>query len=114
MQETGGTLEEARTVAVNVFVMVELFYLFNCRSLERSMFQLGLYSNPWATGGVFTMIVLQLLFTYAPSMNFLFHTVPIDGQMWIPIVGVGVVSYIIVEVEKWIRRKLAVSRTSSP
>ena len=114
VQAKGGTLEEARTVAVNVFVMVEVFYLFNCRSLDRSMFQLGIYSNPWVTSGVLTTIVLQLLFTYVPSMNFLFHTVPIDGQMWIPIVSMGVASYIIVEMEKWIRRKLAVSRTFSP
>jgi len=28
--ETGASLEQARTVAVNVFVMGELFYLFNC------------------------------------------------------------------------------------
>ena len=35
----------ARTVAVNVFVMAELFYLFNCRSLTKSMFQLGVFSN---------------------------------------------------------------------
>lgn len=107
VQHTGGTLKEARTVAVNVFVMVELFYLFNCRSLERSMFQLGLFSNPWVTGGVLTTIGLQLLFTYAPTMNFLFHTAPIDGETWLPIIGIGLGSYFIVELEKWIRRHLA-------
>lgn len=112
VQAKGGTLDEARTVAVNVFVMVELFYLFNCRSLERSMFQLGVFSNPWVTGGVLTMIVLQLLFTYAPPMNFLFHTTPIDWETWIPILGVGVASYVIVGIEKWIRRKLP--RSSHP
>jgi len=106
VQAKGGTLEEARTVAVNVFVMVELFYLFNCRSLDRSMFQLGLFSNPWVTWGVITTVVLQLLFTYTPAMNFLFHTVPIDGEIWIPILGIGLGSYIIVGVEKWIRRRL--------
>ena len=42
----------ARTVAVNVIVMVELFYLFNCRSLTKSMFQLGVRSNPWIWVGV--------------------------------------------------------------
>ncbi len=106
VQKTGGTLEESRTVAVNVFVMVELFYLFNCRSFEKSMFQLGIFTNRWVTWGVLTMIVLQLLFTYAPVMNFLFHTVPIYWQTWIPIVGVGMGSYVIVEMEKLIRRKL--------
>ena len=106
VQAKGGTLEEARTVAVNVFVIVELFYLFNCRSLERSMFQLGLFSNPWVTWGVLTMVVLQLLFTYAPAMNFLFHTAPIDWETWIPIIGIGLGSYFIVELEKWFRRRL--------
>ncbi len=106
VQSTGGTLEEARTVAVNVFVIVELFYLFNCRSLDRSMFQLGLFSNPWVTWGVLTTIGLQLLFTYAPAMNFLFHTAPIDWATWIPIIGIGLGSYFIVELEKWFRRKL--------
>ncbi len=106
VQAQGGTLEEARTVAVNVFVMVELFYLFNCRSLDRSMFQLGLFSNPWVTGGVLTTIGLQLLFTYAPAMNLLFHTAPIPLETWMPIIGIGLASYVIVEVEKWIRRQL--------
>lgn len=106
VQAKGGTLEEARTVAVNVFVIVELFYLFNCRSLERSMFQLGLFSNPWVTGGVLTTIGLQLLFTYSPAMNFLFHTAPINWETWMPIIGIGLGSYGIVELEKWIRRRL--------
>ncbi len=114
VQSTGGTLEEARTVAVNVFVMVELFYLFNCRSLEHSMFRLGIFSNPWVTWGILTTIVLQLLFTYAPSMNVLFHTTPLNWETWIPIVGVGVASSVIVEVEKWIRRKLVGLRNTSP
>jgi cation-transporting P-type ATPase F len=47
-------------VAVNVFVMVELFYLFNCRSLTKSMFQLGVFSNPWIWVGVGSMVALQL------------------------------------------------------
>ncbi len=105
-QNKGSTVVEARTVAVNVFVMVELFYLFNCRSLERSMFQLGLFSNPWVTWGVLIMIGLQLLFTYAPFMHTLFHSAPIDGMTWLPILGVGVVSYLVVGLEKWIRQRL--------
>lgn len=32
----GHSLETARTVAVNMFVFGELFYLFNCRSLRYS------------------------------------------------------------------------------
>jgi magnesium-transporting ATPase (P-type) len=45
--ERGKSLAEARTVAANVFVMVETVYLFNCRSLTRSFWSIGLFSNRW-------------------------------------------------------------------
>ncbi len=65
----GASIEEARTVAVNVVIFVELLYLFNARSLTLSPFQLGFFSNPWAIGGSVLMILIQLLYTYAPFMN---------------------------------------------
>lgn len=95
----------ARTVAVNVFVIVELFYLFNCRSLTKSMFALGLFTNRWIVVGVTTMIALQLAFTYVPLMNHLFHTAPIGWDAWWRILLTGVVAYVIVGIEKWLRRQ---------
>ncbi|HNT55896.1 MAG TPA: HAD-IC family P-type ATPase, partial [Anaerolineaceae bacterium] len=53
----GASIEEARTVAVNVVIFVELLYLFNARSLTLSPFQLGFFSNPWAIGGSVLMIL---------------------------------------------------------
>ncbi len=101
----GATTEEARTVAVNVFVMVELFYLFNCRSLTRSMFSLGVFSNPWVFGGVTVMLVLQGLYTYLPAMNWMFHSAPISIAAWGRILAVGVIAYFVVGLEKWLRRR---------
>ena len=40
--QTGQSVEEARTVAVNVFVFGEMFYLFNCRSLTAPSWRVGL------------------------------------------------------------------------
>lgn len=94
----------ARTAAVNVFVMVELVYLFNCRSLEHTMFHVGFFSNPWIWRGVSAMLALQLLLTYTPIMNQLFHTTPIDGMAWLPIFGTAFVVYVTIGVEKWLRR----------
>jgi len=102
--QIGSSVEVARTVAVNVFVVGELFYLFNCRSLTRSMFSLGIFSNRWLLGGVGLMIILQLLFTYSPQMNKLFHTAPIDAMSWALIGVTGVVIYGIVGIEKLLRR----------
>ncbi len=73
-------MEEARTVAVNVVVMVEIFYLLNCRSLTESMFRIGVFSNRWLFVSIGGMLVLQLLFTYLPAMNRLFSTAPIPAR----------------------------------
>jgi len=98
--QTGVGIAEARTVAVNVFVMVELFYLFNCRSLTKSAFEVGFFSNPWVFGGAAIMIVLQLLFTYLPAMNAMFHSHPIGLDSWLRILGVATVALLVVGAEK--------------
>jgi magnesium-transporting ATPase (P-type) len=99
----GATVSQARTVAVNVIVMILVFYLLNCRSLTRSMFAVGMFSNPWILGGTAAMVVAQLLFTYSPIMNRLFHTAPIGGQAWLHILAVAVFACTVVGAEKRIR-----------
>ncbi len=100
----GAAEAEARTIAVNVFAVGQAFYLLNCRSMRFSMFRLGVFSNPWIWIGIAAMTVAQLLFTYAPFMNRLFHTAPIDGMDWVYIIGVGLIIYFITAAEKGIRR----------
>jgi Ca2+-transporting ATPase len=102
----GASVEEARTVAVNVIIFVSILYLFNARSLARSPFQLGFFSNPWAIGGAVLMALVQMLFTYAPFMNRLFGSAPMSLPLWLDVLAVSVVAFVVIEVEKWIRRKL--------
>ncbi len=100
-EELHGTpIPEARTVVVNVIVMIETFYLLNCRSLRRSFFSLGVFSNVWVVVGVTAMMVAQLLFTYTPFMNKLFHSAPISGLAWLKIVGLGLIVFVAVELKK--------------
>ncbi|WP_020482824.1 cation-transporting P-type ATPase [Methylomonas sp. MK1] len=100
----GESLEKARTVAVNVFVFGELFYLFNCRSLRYSMFHVGVFSNLWVIFGVCCMTLLQLLFTYWPPMQQLFGTAAIGYDEWLLIIGIGIVIYATVGIEKLLVR----------
>jgi magnesium-transporting ATPase (P-type) len=103
--QTTGVQEQARTVAVNVFVMVEAFYLFNSRSFTRSAFELGFWTNPWVTAGFVIMVVLQLAFTYVPFMNTLFGSAPIGILPWVKIIAASLVAYLIIEAEKKIRNR---------
>ncbi|MDB6172242.1 MAG: ATPase, P-type (transporting), superfamily, subfamily [Chthoniobacteraceae bacterium] len=96
-------LTAARTALVNVIVIIEAVYLFNCRSLNHSVFSLGLFSNRWAVAGSLTMVAVQLLFTCTPLMNKLFHSAPISGGCWLRIFGIAAVVFITVELEKWVR-----------
>lgn len=101
----GRSVEAARTVAVNMFVFGELFYLFNCRSLRYSMFKLGVFSNRWLILGVVVMALLQVLFTYTPAMNQLFGTAPMETTEWVWVLTGGLAIYTVVGTEKWLRRR---------
>lgn len=101
----GASEAEARTIAVNVFAVGQAFYLLNCRSMRFSIFKLGLFTNPWIWIGIGTMTVAQLLLTYAPFMNRLFHTAPIDIMDWLRIIGVGLIIYFVTAAEKELRRR---------
>jgi hypothetical protein len=53
------------------------------------------------------MLVLQGLYTYLPVMNTLFHSVPIGLVSWGRILAVGLIAYVVVGMEKWVRRQWA-------
>lgn len=110
--ERGASTAEARTVAVNVFVVVETFYLFNCRSLERSLLHIGLFTNPWVLFGVGVTVLLQLGFTYSPMMQSLFDSAAIGPESWLRILAVGMIAWLAVGTEKWVRRRGALRSAS--
>lgn len=95
----------ARTIASNAFVFGEIFYLFNCRSLQFSIFKIRPLSNTPLLCGVLAMILLQILFTYAPFMNIAFHSQPISLIDWLSIIGVALVIFVVIEFEKKIQNR---------
>ncbi|ACL04615.1 ATPase, P-type (transporting), HAD superfamily, subfamily IC [Desulfatibacillum aliphaticivorans] len=103
----GGDESLARTLAVNVFVFGEMFYLFNCRSITRPVWTLGLFSNMFLWAGVGIMTALQLLFTYAPFMNSIFQSAPMGWTEWGMVFANSLLIYLVVEMEKWVRRRKA-------
>jgi Ca2+-transporting ATPase len=55
------------------------------------------------------MLLLQLLFTYAPFMNSAMASAPITLHAWWRILGVSIITYLIIEFEKWVRQRLPIS-----
>lgn len=100
----GASLPEARTTALNVFVVVEAFYLFSCRSLTHSAWRIGVFSNRWITLGVTAQAIAQLAITYLPAMNTVFGTAPIGIGAWLRIFAVAVAASVVVGIDKRLRR----------
>ena len=98
----GVSVEIARTVAVNMVIFVEIFYLLNSRSLIYSPFKIGFFKNPWLWLGIAGMVILQMIFTYAPFMQTIFSTGPLGFGEWWRILAFSLLSFMIVEIEKWL------------
>ena len=100
----GASLAEARTVALNLFVAIEVFYLFSCRSMSYSAWRIGIFSNRWIIVGVATQAVGQLAITYLPAMNTMFGTAPIDAPAWLRIFAIASTTSVVVAIDKRLRR----------
>jgi cation-transporting ATPase F len=102
-QERGRSMAEARTIAMNVFVAIEIVYLISCRSLRLPVTAINLFSNPWVWAGVGLQLALQMAITYWAPMNTAFSTAPIDARAWGEITAIAVAAMCIIELEKYFR-----------
>lgn len=107
----GGSLEMARTAAVNMLVMGELVYLFNSRRFTASGLTLATFTgNPVALWVCGVLVIMQLLFTYAPPLQHLFQSTGLEPVSWAVIGGLAVIIFLAVEAEKALWRRRGVVR----
>src|SRR5690606_3963038 len=107
----GAALETARTAAVNTIAVCELFYLFNVRHFTRHAFRLETFTGNRAALLVAAILVLlQLLFTYAPFMQQLFRSTPLPPSSWAMILAMGAGLFLLVETEKAVLRRRGLYR----
>jgi P-type Ca2+ transporter type 2C len=102
MRNNGLDDAAARTIAVNTLVAGQLFYLFNCRSIKSPSLGKDFFNNKYAFIAAGALILLQMLFVYAPFMNTFFNTSPIDAAYWLFPLGAGITVFVLVEIEKWV------------
>ncbi len=105
MKTEGATDGMARTAAVNAITLGQVFYLLNSRYLLDSSLSLRAHAgNPYLWYGVGTVVVLQLLFTYAPPFHAIFGNESLPVWDWTWLIAGGVVFFLVVELEKLIIR----------
>jgi len=102
----GYSKQEIRTVTLQAIVLCQAFHLFNSRSIRKPMWALDFFSNKAVFVVIGLMVVLQLSVTYLPFMNTVFGTAPLGWRYWIAPILLGLAVFLVVEVEKFVMRKL--------
>jgi Ca2+-transporting ATPase len=99
------SLAEAQTMAVTAVIMFQVFYLLNCRSIRDTIFQIGVFSNPWVFVGIGVTVTLQAAFIYAPPLQRVFDSAPLDAAELGVSMLAGLVTLPLITLEKWIARR---------
>ncbi|KAL0209640.1 hypothetical protein RCL1_008478 [Eukaryota sp. TZLM3-RCL] len=98
----------ASSVVVTTFVVVETFYLFDCRSLDRSVFAVGLFSNPMIWFGIGVQFFIHALLLHVPFMQNVFSTVPLTWEYWGFTLAAGAGVSVVTFIHKSIKRCVSV------
>lgn len=103
----GHSVEYARTAAVNIFVFIEVFYLFSCKELQTSVFKTKIFNNKLLLAGVALMILIQIAFTHTNFMNTLFKSEALETMTWLQILAISFGVLFVVEIKRFIDSKKA-------
>ena len=95
-----------RTITLQTIVFAQLFHLFNSRSIRRFAFGKDFFSNKAVFLVSIAMIVLQMGITYLPFMNNVFGTVALELSDWKYPICLGLIIFVVVEIEKAIMRMI--------
>jgi magnesium-transporting ATPase (P-type) len=105
LKDYGASDGMARTAAVNAITLGQVFYLLNSRYLVDSSLSPAAHAgNPYLWYGIGAVVVLQLLFTYAPPFHAIFGNQPLPLWVWPWLVGGGILFFLVVELEKLVIR----------
>mmetsp|Transcript_24768 Transcript_24768/g.31756 ORF Transcript_24768/g.31756 Transcript_24768/m.31756 type:complete len:422 (+) Transcript_24768:1-1266(+) len=101
-------LYRMRAVAFNVLDFGAMSVMLSARfAYNSSVHPRALMGNPAALGSIVIVTVLQLVLTYVPGLNtFVFGMEGMDGFMWGLVIASMALVFIVMEIEKAIRRSL--------
>ncbi|MFN2306162.1 MAG: HAD-IC family P-type ATPase, partial [Paracoccaceae bacterium] len=112
-QAQGAGVDEARTMALNTLVAMEIFYLFSVRYRHGwSLTWQGVKGTPAVLIAVALVVLLQAVLTYLPFMQALFDTVALGPWQVLQCAAAGVFLLAFLEFDKQAARawKSAVSK----
>lgn len=97
---------KAWTMALTTLAVFQWFNAWNCRSEEKSIFQMNPFSNKFLIGATGIIVCLQIAALYTPFMQKILRTVPLNLSEWLVIIAISFSIIIVEEARKFIYRKV--------
>lgn len=94
------SLMHAQTMAFVVLSVSQLFYSLNMRHREKSIFQLGLFTNKYLIGSILLGIILQNIVITVPFLASVFKVYPLTLKDWIFVLLLSIVPLLVNEIVK--------------
>ncbi len=99
-----GGIEKARTGAFAIMAFTQLFNLLNMRSLRKSVFEIGFFSNRYVVWALLASVILLLMVLYTPFFQNMFRFVPLTLTELLTIVVLSSFVFLFGELYKFIRK----------
>jgi Ca2+-transporting ATPase len=96
-------LARARALVFAVLSIGPLIYSFSCRSERRSLFKLGLWTNPALIGATLIGVILQSITIYAPPLHGFFKTAWLGLGDVALVLGASLLPFVYAELRKLLR-----------
>ncbi len=93
-------LTHARTMTFLVLAGSQLFYSLALRHESKSIFQLGLFSNPYLVAAVVFGFALQLIIISVPLLADAFKVQPLEMLDWLIVLGLSLIPFVLKELSK--------------
>ncbi|MBR9978275.1 MAG: HAD-IC family P-type ATPase, partial [Bacteroidetes bacterium] len=101
----GFPLEKARSMAFVTLALFQIWNVHNSRSINASLFQIGLFSNRPLLLIMFVSLSLQVAAIHLPILNTLLRTVPLTPNEWLICAATSLSIVLLIEIKKLLRRQ---------
>jgi magnesium-transporting ATPase (P-type) len=110
----GATLEYARTTALTTLVVFQIFHVFNCRSVQRSIFRKNPLSNRFLFIGTLLSFAVHFAAMHFEPTQTLLRLQPLTSDTWLRLVLIALSILAVVEVHKLVRHPSYATRQRDP
>lgn len=97
-------LTKAWSISLTVLAVFQWFNAWNCRSENKSVFQINLFANKSLVAATLLVVGLQFMALHVPFFQRILHTTPLSLSEWLMIILVSSSIIFVEEVRKFFQR----------